>query len=157
MNDKAQMFRYVAALTGLLSGFCDFVDSRCGRGSDTAKREVSKLIEEVTDPYQFCYRATHNLSGEMATLYRNPDNYFCFDEAEKLLTGLEGVNLSERQIISEQKTRALRVYFDDVRHAYAMLFETAYKSDKEQKDFTTELKLSLAAKFPEYFGKKGRE
>lgn len=156
MMDKAQMFRHVAALTGLLSGFCNFVDRRCERGSDTAKREVSKLIEEVTDPYQFCYRATHNLSDEMATLYRNSDNYFCFDEAEKLLAGLEGINLIERQGVSEQKTRTLRVYFDDVRHAYTILFEAIYKNEKEQKDFTTELKLSLAAKFPEYFVKKER-
>jgi len=157
MTDKAQMFRHVAALTGLLNAFCDYVNSQCGRDTATANREVSKLIEEVTDPYQFCYRATHNLSGEMATVYRNADNYFCFDEAEKLLGGLPGVDLAQRQGIDDKGTRTLKVYFDDVRHAYTALFSDAYKTEKEQKDFATELKLSLAAKFPQYFRKKERE
>jgi hypothetical protein len=154
LMDKAQMFRDVAALTGLLHAFCDFVDYECGRGSDTAKREVSKLIEEVTDPYQFCYRTTHNLSVEMAIMTRDTDNYFCFDSAKALLECLLGDELQAREGISKQGTRTLRVFFDDVRHAYTRLFETTYKTEKDQKDFATELKLSLAAKFPAYFGKE---
>ncbi|MEW6365985.1 MAG: hypothetical protein AB1714_15250 [Acidobacteriota bacterium] len=157
MAERATLFRHVAGLTGLLDAFCRQVQNEAEKAGKNTKREVTKLIEEVTDPYQFIYRATHNLSGEMATIYRNPDNYFCFDEAQKLLAGLEGVNITERQGMTEQGTPFLRAYFDDLRNVYASLFGSVYKSDKEQKDVATEIRLSLAAKYPEYYVKEKGE
>lgn len=154
MLEKAKMFRDVAAMTGLLDAFCDYVRKEAGKGGKNAENEVEKLIEEVTDPFQFIYRASHNLSGTMATMFRSDDNYFCFDSARTLIEKLIGDEAQNREGVSEKGTRFLRVYFDDIRNAYVTLFETAYKTEKEQKDFTTELKLSLAAKFPEYYTKK---
>ncbi|MCQ3938587.1 MAG: hypothetical protein DPW18_16295 [Chloroflexi bacterium] len=154
MPEKAKMFRDVAAMTGLLDAFCDYVRSEAKKAGKDDKNEVTKLIEEVTDPYQFVYRASHNLSGTMATIFRSDDNYFCFDSARAMLVQLLGKEINKREGVSDKGTRSLKVYFDDVRNAYAALFESDYKSEKEQKDFTTELKLSLAAKFPEYFKKE---
>lgn len=154
MPEKAKMFRDIAAMTGLLDAFCDYVRSEATKGGKSAENEVEKLIEEVTDPFQFIYRASHNLSGTMATMFRNDDNYFCFDSARNLMAKLVGDDMQKREGVSEKGTRSLRIYFDDVRNAYVTLFETDYKTEKEQKDFTTELKLSLAAKFPEYYTKK---
>jgi len=154
MPEKAKMFRDVAAMTGLLDAFCDYVRSEATKGGKSAENEVEKLIEEVTDPFRFIYRASHNLSGTMATMFRNDDNYFCFDSARDLMAKLVGDDMQKREGVSEKGTRSLRIYFDDVRNAYVTLFETDYKTEKEQKDFTTELKLSLAAKFPEYYTKK---
>lgn len=154
MPEKVKLFRDVAAMTGLLDAFCDYVRSEAKKAGKDDKNEVTKLIEEVTDPYQFIYRASHNLSGTMATMFRNDDNYFCFDSARAMLGQLLGEEINKREGVSDKGTRSLKVYFDDVRNAYAALFENDYKSEKEQKDFTTELKLSLAAKFPEYFKKE---
>jgi len=154
MPEKAKMFRDIAAMTGLLDAFCDYVRSEASKGGKNAENEVEKLIEEVTDPFRFIYRASHNLSGTMATMFRSDDNYFCFDSARDLVAKLVGDDIQKREGISEKGTRSLRVYFDDVRNAYVTLFENDYKTEKDQKDFATELKLSLAAKFPEYYTKK---
>jgi len=153
LAEKAQLFRYVAAFTGLLYPFCERVRRELQGDPDTGKaqREVMKLIEEVTDPFQFSYRATHNLTGTYATLYRRDDNYFCFDEAEKLLGKLPGIDVANRRQEAGDGTPTLRVHFDDVCNAYSWLFsQQGYQSEKDQKEFTTKLRLSLAARFPDY-------
>lgn len=157
LQKRAQLFRDVAAFTGIIYPFCRYVEQEAQKYDKNVKNEVTKLIEEVTDPYQFLYRATHNLDRPSATMRRTRDNYFCFDCAREMLENL-GVDLADRESVDEEDRRSLRMYFDDISNAYTTLFaRSEYVSEKEQKRFTTELKLSLCAKFPQYFVKKGAD
>ena len=143
---EATLFRDVAAMTGMLYAFCNFV--RQSVSADQQRIEVRKLIERATEPYGFIYTAAGNTKREMATLYRQSDTYFCFDQAKALLAEL-GVNVGEREGTTDKGTPTLVFYFDDVVNAYTHLFENRYRSSKEQRDFTYTLRLSLHARFPE--------
>jgi len=143
---KATLFRDVAAMTGLLYAFCNFVRQSVEAGK--RRIEVRKLIERATEPYGFIYTAAGNTQREMATLYRQSDTYFCFDQAKNLLAEL-GVDVTEREGTTDKGTPSLVFYFDDVVNAYTHLFETRYRSPKEQRDFTYTLRLSVHARFPE--------
>ncbi len=143
---EAMLFRDVAAMTGMLYAFCSFVRQSVDAGQK--RIEVRKLIERATEPYSFIYTAAGNTKREMATLYRQSDTYFCFDQAKALLTALE-VGVGEREGTSDKGTPTLVFYFDDVVNAYTYLFENRYRSSKEQRDFTYTLRLSLHARFPE--------
>ena len=85
--NQARLFRHVAGLTGLTYAYCDYVRSEVNKDEklDT-EREVSKLIEKVTNPNFFNYAASEPLTGTRATMFRNDDNYFCYDQAKCLLT-----------------------------------------------------------------------
>lgn len=182
MSEKAVMFQHVAALTGLAQAFCYAVEREAKRQRDRdPENEVKKLIEEVTDPFQFAYRTARNQSeqwsAKWATMYNSGDNYFCFGQAKQLLENL-GVDFSKRaeeskalfaklaaakangQPVGESpetelpRSEGLAVCLDDIANAYTWLFsQPAYDSEKKQKDLTTELRLSLVSKFPQYFGK----
>ncbi|MGC8960639.1 MAG: hypothetical protein ACP5OO_12840 [Chloroflexia bacterium] len=150
---EATLFRDVAAMTGMLYAFCSFV--RQSVDANQARTEVRKLIERATEPYGFIYTAAGNTKCKLATLYRQSDTYFCFDQAKSLLDEI-GVNVSEREGASDKGTPTLAFYFDDVVNAYTHLFENRYRSPKEQRDFTYTLRLSLHARFPEFMeSKKG--
>lgn len=144
---EAALFRDVAAMTGMLYAFCDFV--RQSVDADQQRIEVRKLIERATEPYGFIYTAAGNTKREVATLYRQSNTYFCFDQAKALLEEI-GVNVGEREDKSDKDIPTLRFYFDDVVNAYTYLFENRYRSPKEQRDFTYTLRLSLHARFPEF-------
>lgn len=146
---KAQLFRDVAALSGLTYAFCNYVESEARKNPEKdTKREVTKLIEEIIDPYHFVYKTADNLSGTSARLYFNPDVHFCYEEAKKLLEKI-GIAPSEREVVENDK-KYLKLYFDDLIKAYTYLFEERYKTDKDQQNFTYELKLGLYARFPQY-------
>lgn len=149
---KAQLFRDVAALSGLTYAFCNYVESEARKKEKDTKREVRKLIEEITDPYHFVYKTADNLSGTSARLYFNPDVHFCYEEAKKLLEKIS-IASSEREVVENDK-KYLKLYFDDLIKAYTYLFEERYKTDKDQQNFTYELKLGLYARFPQYIKEK---
>lgn len=151
---EAQLFRDVAGMTGLLYAFGSFVHQSVK--ADERRIEVRKLIERATEPYGFIYTAAGNTKREMATLYRQADLYFSYDQAKGLLAEL-GVNPDEREGTTDQGTLSLTLYFDDVVNAYTHLFETRYRSPKEQRDFTYTLRLSLHARFPELIEPKEGE
>jgi hypothetical protein len=151
---KATLFRDVAAMTGLLYAFCNFVHQSVE--ADKRRIEVRKLIERATEPYGFIYTAAGNTQREMATLYRQSDTYFCFDQAKNLLAEL-GVDVTEREGATDKGTPSLVFYFDDVVSAYTHLFETRYRSPKEQRDFTYTLRLSMHARFPEFMEREKGE
>mgnify|MGYP005840322959 CR=1 FL=1 len=143
---EATLFRDVAAMTGMLYAFCRFVGQSVD--ADQQRIEVRKLIERAREPYGFIYTAAGNTKREMATLYRQSDTYFCFDQAKALLAEL-GVDVGEREDTTDKGAPTLVFYFDDVVNAYTHLFENRYRSSKEQRDFTYTLRLSLHARFPE--------
>ena len=151
--NQAQLFRHVAGLTGLTYAYCDYVRSEVNKDKklDT-EREVSKLIEKVTNPNFFNYAASEPLPGTRATMYRNDDNYFCYDQAKCILTEELNLDLSSRgESTSERGQLQLPIYFDDIVNAYTTLFEKYYKSANEQRKLCYQLKLSLYAKFASLF------
>ncbi len=153
--NQARLFRHIAGLTGLTYAYCDYVRGEVSKDVklDT-ERELSKLIEKVTNPYFFNYAASEPLRGTRATMFRNDDNYFCYDQAKCLLTKDLNLDLSSRgESISERGQLQLPIYFDDIVNAYTTLFEEYYKSADEQRKLCYQLKLSLYAKFASMFQK----
>ncbi len=153
--ERAQLFRDVAAMTGLLYAFCDYVRSTT-RGTPAERIEVRKVIERADDPYQVNYTVAGNTASEMATLYRNSDMHFCYDQTKALLREL-GVDVAEREVTQDNGRLTLRLFFDDVVQAYTHLFETRYSSTKDQRDLVYELKLSLHARFAELIAPEKKE
>lgn len=145
-KSKATFYRDVAGMTGLLYAFCRYV---YGQTSGNERRiEVRKLIERITDPNQFVYTAAANTKSERATLYRSEDMHFSYEETKRLLTTIN-VDVVNRENRDDKGQLQLTLYFDDVIKAYTQLFETGYKTAKQQRDFVYALKLSLHARFPE--------
>ena len=156
--NQARLFRHVAGLTGLTYAYCDYVRSEVNKDEklDT-EREVSKLIEKVTNPNFFNYAASEPLTGTRATMFRNHDNYFCYDQAKCLLKEELNLDLSSREeSTSERGQLQLPIYFDDIVNAYTTLFEKYYKSVNEQRKLCYQLKLSLYAKFASLFQKTAK-
>ena len=143
MEKQAEVFRDVAALTGLTYTYCSYVFSSLkeSKGQNTAESEVKKLIENVGNPSFFNYRTSQLLSSTRATMYRNDDNYFCYDQARCLLSELPGRD--------EDAQDPLVIYFDDILNAYAKLSEKY--NEVEWKNLSYQLKLSLYARFPILF------
>ncbi len=153
--NQAQLFRHVAGLTGLTYAYCDYVRSEVVKNEklDT-EREVSKLIEKVINPNFFNYAASEPLRGTRATMFRNDDNYFCYDQARSLLTEELELDLSSRdEGTNERGQLQLPIYFDDIVNAYTTLFEKYYQSADDQRKLCYQLKLSLYAKFAGLFQK----
>jgi hypothetical protein len=146
--NKAEFYRDVAGMTGLLYAFCDFTRRSAKANDDNVRREVRKLIERTSDPYQFNYTAAANTEKEIATLYRSQDMHFSYDETKRLL-GWLGIEVDQRETVDEKGQTHLKLNFDDVVKAYTQLFEAKYSKSKEQREFLYALKLSLHARFPE--------
>ncbi len=144
-NNRAEFYRDVAAMTGLLYAFCSYAHSKYSGGEQ--RREVRKLIERAGDPNQFIYTAAGDTQSEAATLYRSEDMHFGYEETRRLLEKI-GVSPETRETTNEQNQKQLRLYFDDVVAAYTILFEQKYTKTKEQRDFLYALQLSLHARFP---------
>ncbi|MCX8045103.1 MAG: hypothetical protein N3B18_13370 [Desulfobacterota bacterium] len=161
MEDKpeqAEFFKDIAAVTGLLYPFCSFSQTKIIKEQSGNERiEVRKEIERIDDPFGFIYTVAGNIKHKKADLYRNPDIYFCYDCCRCLLEEI-GVNANERESTSPDGKKHLTIYFDDIVKAYTFLSDKKYKTPKEWKEFTYELKLSLYSRFPEFMesnSKKG--
>ena len=147
--ERAQFYRDVAGMTGLLYAFCNYVNSQV-RDANKKRIEVRKLIERTTDPNQFIYTAAGNTEQERATLFRNDDMHFCYDESKVLLAWL-GIDCQERESQSDKGQLQLTFYFDDVVQAYTkFLSPNKYAKPQEWREFIYALKLSLHARFPQY-------
>lgn len=149
MEKQVEFYRDVAALTGLTYTYCQriFGMLKDSKGDNKAQTEVKKLIENVGNPSFFSYGAAHVLSSPRITMYRNDDNYFCFDQAKCLLSELTG-----REVRKEKGQNALEIYFDDLLNAYAKLSQKYNKA--EWSNLSYQLKLSLYARFPVLLIKK---
>ena len=145
---RAEFYRDVAGMTGLLYAFCDFTRRSAKANDDNVRIEVRKLIERTNDPYQFNYTAAANTEKEVATLYRSQDMHFSYDETKRLLAWLD-VEVAQRETVDDKGQAQLKLNFDDVVKAYTQLFEEKYNKSKEQREFLYALKLSLHARFPE--------
>ena len=152
---RAQLYKDVAALTGLTYAFAESLEITAKKGMkpEDVEREVSKLIEKVDDAVAFCYYATfgdEKKTSVEARLYHRPANYFVYDQTKKLLENLK-ISIFEREKKDNDKQETwLNLYADDVMRAYAHFAEnSSYAQEKDWKELTYQLKLSLYTRFPE--------
>lgn len=161
MEKKAESYRDVAALTGLIYAYCDSIRWLLVHNSQISDKqvqiEVKKLIEDVANPTGFTYRAAKELADRKypdtsAKMVRKDDNYFCYDQAKRLLKDVLELDMSNREGYDKNGHESLKVYYDDILNAYAKLSD---KYDKtEWRKLTTQLKQNLYAKFPFLFTSK---
>ena len=156
MKKQADFYRDVAALTGLTYAYCDYVRSelRKKRDADTVQREVKKLIEKVVNPSFFNYEASDVLPSTRATMYCSDDNYFCYEQAKRLLENTLQLNISDREDRTDNGQESLTIFFDDILSAYAVLSQK-YCKKAQQRKLSYQLKLNLYAKFASLFNQKG--
>lgn len=151
-SKRARLYRDVASLTGLTWAFVQSLESTAKKSmsSDDTAREVSKIIEKVDDATAFCYYATlgdEKKTSVQARLYHNPDNDFVYRQTLNLL---EKLNISERTNKDDQGTAYVQLYADDISNAYThFATQKEYEQEKDWKELTYNLKLSLYTRFPE--------
>jgi hypothetical protein len=151
-SKRAKLYRDVAALTGLTYAFAQSLESTAKSlmDADDAEREVSKLIEKVDDAIAFGYYATlgdERKTSVQARLYHNPDSDFIYTQAKWLLGKLA---IIDRECKDDKGKHYLQLYADDISRFY-QYFATSedYTQEKDWKELTYNLKLSLYTRFPE--------
>jgi hypothetical protein len=144
---RARLYRDVAALTGLTFAFASSLENTAkGISKDDREREIGKLIEKVDDPTAFCYYATLGVETTVqARLWRNVDNYFVYERTKELL---ETLGHLDRETTEEGKTW-LQLYAEDIPRAYTHFSEQGYTQERDWKELTYNVKLSLYTRFPE--------
>jgi len=157
-----QRFCHIAGLTGVLFAFVSRMRSEltkpsqgsAGTGGITPDeikrrdRELKKLIEQVDNPNRFTYESAGSLPGQLAQLWRTQQTHFIYDEAKRLLQEAE-IDVSQRETLTSQEERSLKFYYDDINKFYALLYGKYYTTEKAQRDFAYELKLSMYSRFPD--------
>jgi len=152
---RAKLYRDVAALTGLTYAFVQSLESTAKNSEEQkkdpkyAEREVSKIIEKVDDPVAFNYYATlgdGSKTDVRARLFFDPNNAFIYSQTQWLLDQL---NIKDRDAKSDKGTPYIQLYADDVSRAYQHYATKDYAQEKDWKELTYNLKLSLYTRFPE--------
>jgi hypothetical protein len=153
---RARLYRDVAALTGLTYAFVQSLESTAKKSEEQKKdpkyteREVSKIIEKVDDPVAFNYYSTlgdGSKTDVRARLFSSPNNAFIYSQTQWLL---EQIDIRDRDEKDDKGTPFLQLYADDISRAYqyfALLKD--YTQEKDWKELTYNLKLSLYTRFPE--------
>lgn len=179
MLKQAKLYGDVAALTGLIYAFVLAFkkNAMTMEKPEDAKREVSKLIEQIEKNaaafcYSFCKYCTivtigsdQALESDKRTLtqvrlYRNPDTQFVYEQAKALLAKEEllgQLGISEREKENpETKSVSLILYPEDLTRVYTYFSNpnNSYKQEKDWKDLTYQVKLSIYTRFPELIRKE---
>jgi hypothetical protein len=156
LRNRARLYRDVAALTGLTYAFVQSLENTAKKSEEQKKdpkyteREVSKIIEKVDDPVAFNYYATlgdGSKTDVRARLFSSPNNAFIYSQTQWLL---EQLDIRDRDEKDDKGTPFLQLYADDISQAYhhfALLKD--YTQEKDWKELTYNLKLSLYTRFPE--------
>lgn len=151
LSKRAKLYKDVAALTGLTYAFAQSLESTAKKAMkpEDAAREVSKIVEKVDDAVAFCYYATlgdKDKTSVEARLWKNSDNYFMYEQTQRLL---EELKISGREEKDGAGKTWIKLYADDVLKAYTHFAENGYSQEKDWKELTYQLKLSLYTRFPE--------
>lgn len=149
---RARLYQHVAALTGLTYAFAHSLETMVekAKGKEYAEREVSKLIEKVDDAVAFNYYATlgdEKKTSVQARLYHDSDRDFIYSQAKALL---EKLGITDREKKDDNGKLYLQLYADDLARVYTYFSSTKdYAQEKDWKELTYNLKLSLYTRFPE--------
>ncbi|MBT9314856.1 hypothetical protein [Leptothoe spongobia] len=156
LTKRAKLYQDVAALTGLTYAFVESLERVAEKSLEQQKdpkytaREVGKIIEKADDVTAFCYYAT--LGGEekkdvQARLYHNSRNDFIYNQTLILLKNLA---ITGREDKTDQGGKYIQLYADDVAKVYIhFASQKEYEQEKDWKELTYNLKLSLYTRFPE--------
>jgi hypothetical protein len=179
MSKRAKIYEDVAALTGLLYPFIEWAEFLIKKDKEMEEkrkqgkkeqdnldektidkikkevaREISKIIENVKDEHFFTYYASigdQDRTKIKATLKRDRDTYFIYDQARKLI--FEKLKISEDIEVKKDGVASLNLTLDDIKNAYTYFANdplyTDKQGDKNWREFTYRLKLSLYTRFPE--------
>jgi hypothetical protein len=179
ISKRAKIYEDVAALTGLLYPFIEWAEFLIKKDKEMEEkrkqgkkeqdnldektidkikkevaREISKIIENVKDEHFFTYYASigdQDRTKIKATLKRDRDTYFIYDQARKLI--FEKLKISEDIEVKKDGVASLNLTLDDIKNAYTYFANdplyTDKQGDKNWRDFTYRLKLSLYTRFPE--------
>lgn len=157
--DLAQQYKDIAAMTALVYPFVDEVRKEL-RGDPSKQRiEVRKVIERADNVHEFMYTVgplitdsseEHDYLSVRAFLNRTADTYFSYDQ----LLALFGELSHQPNARVKGKGESILLTFGDLEAAYTHLLSTRYASEKAWREFTYKLRLSLAARFPQFYGKK---
>lgn len=162
-TETAQLYKDIAAITALVYPFCAEVSK--GLRSDPSKQriEIRKIIDRADEPYELMYTIAPQITGRSDSehdfqavrvfLNRNPDIYFSYDQLIDLFDELPN-QPSKRE---SQFENSIPLTLDDLANCYTYLYTTRYASDKERREFTYKLKLSLAARFAPFYEKKNSD
>lgn len=152
-NSPAQLYRDVAAVSGLLYPFLAAVYKRL-QGSDKQRIEVRKLIERSDEPENLIYTIAPHLTTDAGFvnqyLNRRSDTYFSYDCLLALLSDLD----SQPDERKSQYENSIALTLEDIRNVYAHLQETRYSTQQAWRTFTYKLNLSLASRFPQLYQSK---
>jgi hypothetical protein len=153
---RARLYRDVAALTGLTYAFVWSLKNTAEKSEKQKKdpkyadREVSKMIEKVDDPVAFSYYATlgdESKEKVESVLLFSSDKTFIYSQTQWML---EQLSLTDRDRKSDTGTSYLKLYADDILRAYQYFaISKDYTQEKDWKELTYNLKLSLYTRFPE--------
>jgi hypothetical protein len=155
LKKRFNLYKDVAALTGLTYAFANSLESTAKKAMkpEDVEREVSKLIEQVDNGFNFCYYATlgdEKKTNVQARLFYEAKHHFIYEQTQELLNKLE---INNREEIEENGSKYIQLYADDIIKAYDYFAnadnQQNYASEKDWKTLTYHLKLSLYIRFPE--------
>lgn len=155
LQKRANLYRDVAGLTGITYAFANSLESTAKEAMkpEDAEREVSKLIEQIENGFNFCYYATlgdEKKTNVQAKLFYEVKHHFIYEQTAVLLNKL---GIDNREETDEKGNKYIQLYADDIIKAYEFFSnpnnEHNYASEKDWKTLTYHLKLSLYTRFPE--------
>lgn len=157
--DMAQEYKDIAAMTALVLPFVDKVRNERQGDLNQQRIEARKVIERADDPHELMYTVVSSGGDEQARpsvrvfLNRNADTYFSYDQLVALLEQLP----QQPEARTSRYENSIPLTFDDLVAVYAYIRGTHYRTEKEWREFTYKLKLSLAARFPQFYQKKSSD
>jgi hypothetical protein len=157
---RARLYRDVAALTGITYAFVQSLENTAkklaavsteedSKKAEDIRREVKKIIEEVDDAISFGYFATYgdlNKTRVQAWLYHDRDSDFVYSQTKWLLDEL---NIVDREYKDDKGKQYIELYADDILRSYHYFALNDYAQEKDWKELTYNLQLSLYTRFPE--------
>lgn len=140
-SNLAERFKDVAGFIGILYAWASRVNNKV-QGSDQKKRRaLSKLLDNLNRPSDFLYTASYEVDETTARLYEGKASFF-YGQAKRLLEA-SSVLVHEYE---DENGKYLEIPQDALYRVYAHLAERYPDWDA----FTYEVKLGLAARFPQY-------
>jgi hypothetical protein len=162
-DDLAKQYQDIAAMTALVYPFINEVRRKLSGDANKQRIEVRKAIERTDDAYQLMYTVGPIIAGRdddreyqsvRVFLNRNADTYFMYDQLIAKFNQATHLPPEDRV---KGKGESVLLTFGDIETIYDQVLSAGYPTEKERREFTYKLKLSLAARFAQFYEKKDSE
>ncbi|VEP13998.1 conserved hypothetical protein [Hyella patelloides LEGE 07179] len=175
-SKRAKLYQDVAALIGITYPFVDYAEYLIKKHQEEREskketksspedlkkevaREISKIIENSDELQKFCYYSclgNENRFQITATLKRNRNTHFIYDQARKLL--LEELKIADLKEKSKDGELSITLSLGDVEKVYFYFAnDPEYSNDQGWNELTYNLKISLYTRFPELVRKLNKK